>query len=148
MLGQFFYFISYPVFYGTIVLSIVWVLFFSRRKIFNFSLLFLSVFSSWVLSSALKFIFQISRPYEVLNVVPYVYEGGFSFPSSHAAMFGALTYCVFYLNKKAGYIFLVLTLVIGISRIVLGVHYPSDILAGFALGAFIGWFYVKVFNKL
>ena len=73
-----------------------------------------------------------------------VYAGGYSFPSGHAMgsmlIFGSLLIiCYQRLHSKllqfvTSMIFIILILVIGLSRIYLGVHYPSDILAGFVLG--------------
>ena len=82
----------------------------------------------------------VKRPRPDLMIVA---ETGYSFPSGHAmmslALFGILIYfaCRYIKNKPlkifvvAGLI--VLTILIGFSRIYLGVHYLSDVLAGFSL---------------
>lgn len=61
---------------------------------------------------------------------------GYSFPSSHstnaASMFGALAVC---LRKRwATVLAILIPLLTGISRIVVGAHYPTDVLAGWLLG--------------
>lgn len=104
----------------------------------------ISVIGGIVLSSLLKWGFSRPRP----DLVPHgtvVYTQ--SFPSGHA-MLSAVVYLTLgallarteakvavkvYLLACAG----VLTVVIGISRIYLGVHWPTDVLAGWAVGA--GW---------
>lgn len=62
---------------------------------------------------------------------------GYSFPSGHSSdamgLFGGLARC-----KKARWsvtLAVIMPLLVGISRIALGVHYPTDVLAGWALGA-------------
>ena len=64
---------------------------------------------------------------------------GFSFPSGHATN-SISTYAALGLNvgKKALKIFLFLMpVIIGLSRVALGVHYPTDILAGWAISALV-----------
>ena len=90
-----------------------------------------------ILNQLFKFILQRPRPTKnrIIN------ENGYSFPSGHSmismAFYGFLIYLIYkYVkNKKLKYISItlisILIIFIGISRIYLGVHYTSDILAGF-----------------
>ena len=58
-----------------------------------------------------------------------------SFPSDHAALFFALALGVFYVSKKWGAVlFAYITVAICLPRIYIGIHYPTDILSGGALG--------------
>ena len=92
-----------------------------------------------LLNTLIKIILKRPRP-EGFNII---IEKGFSFPSGHsmisAAFYGLLIYFAYkYIkNKKVKYIICttlsILILLIGISRIYLGVHYASDVLAGFVL---------------
>ena len=105
------------------------------------SLFFLiAVLGSSVFNMILKWIFHRTRP----TIHPIIQETGYSFPSGHSmvsfVMYGMLTYfLVLFLVKRSAKIitiifFSVLVLFIGISRIYLGVHYPSDVIAGFSAG--------------
>lgn len=92
-----------------------------------------------LLNVLLKELVQRPRPEDINLVV----ETGFSFPSGHSmvamAFFGLLVWLVWHYERDrtlrlaccAG--FLVIILLIGISRIYLGVHYASDVLAGFCI---------------
>jgi undecaprenyl-diphosphatase len=57
-----------------------------------------------------------------------------SFPSDHAAAAFAIAFAVLVFSRRAGIAFLVGAALIGISRIALGMHYPSDVLAGALVG--------------
>jgi undecaprenyl-diphosphatase len=59
-----------------------------------------------------------------------------SFPSDHAAMFFALATSIFFVSRSAGTLALLhALLVVSLPRVYMGMHYPTDILAGAALGA-------------
>ncbi|MFI8433512.1 phosphatase PAP2 family protein [Streptomyces sp. NPDC079020] len=58
----------------------------------------------------------------------------FSFVSDHATMAMAIGVGLFVANRKFGFVALGLALVEGFCRVYMGVHYPTDVIGGFALG--------------
>jgi len=58
-----------------------------------------------------------------------------SFPSDHAAAAFAIAFAVLAFSRRAGIGFLVVAALIALSRVALGMHYPSDVIAG----AVVGW---------
>jgi undecaprenyl-diphosphatase len=57
-----------------------------------------------------------------------------SFPSDHAAVAFAIAFAVLAFSRRGGVLFLAAAALIGLSRIALGMHYPSDVIAGAAVG--------------
>ena len=81
----------------------------------------------------LKNLIARTRPYEVVEGLERIIEAqtDYSFPSGHAgASFAAAVIFFIYLPKKFGVPALVLAFLISLSRLYVGVHYPTDILAG------------------
>jgi membrane-associated phospholipid phosphatase len=100
---------------------------------------------AWLVAKTLKIIIHTPRPFvEFSNISPLVPETGFAFPSGHATLYAALAVAIFLTHKKAGYVFMFFAFLIGIARIIVGVHFPLDILGGFALGAIIAYFLKNV----
>lgn len=117
--------------------------------------LMVAVCGSSIVVIALKYIVARPRPEGVFRAVG---EIGYSFPSAHAALsvalFGFLCYLLFYRTTNAtlrrlGVVFAAtLSFMIGFSRLYLGVHYLSDIVAGFAIGGVFLWLGILVANKI
>ena len=113
---------------------------FLRRKTRTAWLLIFAVVGGTVLSTALKSVFDRPRPDLMSSVRVFTA----SFPSGHATVSAVvyLTIGVLLANAAAEWRFRVfylglaifLTLLVGVSRIYLGVHYPTDVIAGWSLG--------------
>lgn len=57
-----------------------------------------------------------------------------SFPSAHATYAFSLAFAIFFHNRKWGSLLLVLAAAVSVSRVMAGVHYPSDVIGGAAVG--------------
>lgn len=131
---------------GTTVLALMTImgtafLLLSRQRAIA-AFMFLSILGGWLASTLLKIGIARPRP----DLVPHLVEvHDLSFPSGHA-MLSAVTYLTLgaLLSRAQQYretrIFLIssaifLTLIIGLSRIYLGVHFPTDVLGGWCAGA-------------
>jgi len=102
--------------------------------------LFIVVFGgaalAFVISQALNSLYPVARPFLALPGVNLLFEHGDydSFPSGHATVAFAIATAVFFYNKDLGRILALGALLVGLSRVVVGVHWPLDILGGLILG--------------
>lgn len=87
----------------------------------------------------LKETIQRLRPYDALgDVYQLVGSGGGSFPSNHALNNAAAAMICTLFYPRLAWLWWSVTILIGISRVYVGVHYPSDVLGGLAIGAIAG----------
>ena len=104
--------------------------------------IFFSIILAWPLISGIigKLIYR-HRPFEFGGVQEILFHRPtYSFPSDHAAALFAVTFSLFFSGyKKLGYIVLGVSLLITFFRVVTGIHFPTDILAGVAIGALSAW---------
>lgn len=125
---------------GLITIAIITfiILILNKRKLMG-SLVIINLATAGALNQLLKRIIQRPRPTEYRLIE----ENGYSFPSGHsmvsAAFYGFFIYLIFkYVKNKhvkciSITLLSILIVLIGTSRIYLGVHYTSDVLAGFLI---------------
>ncbi|MEK7498920.1 MAG: phosphatase PAP2 family protein [Patescibacteria group bacterium] len=120
-----------------LIISVVayWILQKSENQNAYRNLLFIfcvMVLSSFIFTEGIHYFWYRLRPFLALSSiqVPYLQAGSSSFPSGHTATYFALALGMYQFNKGIGRWYLVGAGLIAISRIVLGVHYPSDIIGG------------------
>ncbi len=96
--------------------------------------LWISLLASLAIAYLLKFSVQKPRPEQALGIAAAIRESGYSFPSAHAtAAFSALPALENYLGRLS-LAFQIIAFLIAFSRVYLGVHYLSDIIAGAIIG--------------
>lgn len=133
------------------IVSLSFLVIFKNKRYGGFVLL--NAFNIFILNFLLKLIFMRDRPYELM----IINESGYSFPSGHAmaalGFYGFIIYLLrhFNLNKKSKVIFSsllgILIILIGVSRIYLGVHYASDVLAGYMVSLAYLILYITFIKK-
>lgn len=112
-----------------------------REKLYLFWTTALSIaVARGVITEIIRFLYNRPRPFLTLSVSKLLSNGWFysdtewSFPSGHSAFFFAMATAIYFYHKKWGVWFFIAAILMNISRIVAGVHYPSDILGGAIIG--------------
>lgn len=116
------------------------------KQLKNYIIVYLS---SFIINDLfIKNIVKRDRPFiSNPDIIPLVNETSYSFPSGHAASsFVAATFLSLHYPKYRIPLF-VLAFLIAVSRVYVGVHYPTDVIAGACLGIAVGYFFYKIFKK-
>lgn len=145
-----------PVVVITILAMLVLYIYLRHKR----ELLFLAcvIAGSTLLNALIKLVFQRARP--TINRIIEV--SGYSFPSGHSmaafSLYGGLAFLIWkHVPTATGRVLMIIVsaifiLTIGMSRIYLGVHYPSDVVGGYFLsGCWLAvciWFYQRHLERL
>lgn len=94
-----------------------------------------ALFSRFLISSLIYFFYKEPRPANLTGTKTLIpVPSNPSFPSSHAAVFSAISFALFFFNINLAIIFLVLSVIMGVARVFCGVHWFHDIVGGFISG--------------
>ena len=129
---------------GGVVVAVIWWIWFRDEEKRQFVVVgvmtgFLGLVVARVLTHVIFRVRPLNNP-QLAFPIPCalsrkVFEGAGSFPSDHAVLFFALATGIFFASRRAGWLmFTYVSVVICLPRIYLGIHYPTDVLAGAAIG--------------
>jgi len=132
--------------YFLIVGFLLW-LFVSRWKERTYASLFVLltlILSRGILTEVIRFLYHRPRPFVLLEITSLIEQTDKgSFPSGHAAFYFALAAVFWTFNRRWGNYFFAGTILMGLARIFVGVHWPMDIIGG-ALVALVSVFIVRL----
>lgn len=126
--------------YSVLLLPVVFIAYWlsgvRHYRIMLISALFAFVLAE-VIGRLLGLLHENFQPFYYLQGVNQLIEHAVdnSFPSDHSLLFFSISVSFFYFKAHARYLWLLLAALVGISRIVVGVHYPFDVFVGASVGA-------------
>lgn len=107
-----------------------------------------ALLARYVVTELIRFLYNRPRPFEILDIHQLVnHAAGGSFPSGHAALSFAVATAISFYYPKTSILFFLAAVLIGIGRISAGVHWPSDILGGAAVGIGTAWIIRWIWQK-
>lgn len=133
-----------------VLISIISIVYWTLDKKFGEYIAY-AVLTSVLLNNTIKDIFKMKRPIgeEGIRTLREQTATGYSFPSGHtqsaSSFYGAMA---IYLKKRVMYIIAtVMIILVGFSRLYLGVHYPKDVIVGGILGVLTSLVCYKLYNR-
>ena len=129
-----------------ILLGISWTKGGKRGKIAVTGVILLIIVSDQTGYRLLKELFARPRPCDILTdvITPVGCTGTYSFPSNHALNNFAAAFFFYKLFPKLKWVLFITAGLVAISRVYLGLHYPSDIIGGALIGIVFGYIFSKL----
>jgi undecaprenyl-diphosphatase len=129
-----------------ILLGISWTKGGKRGKIAVIGVILLIIVSDQTGYRLLKELFARPRPCDILTdvITPVGCTGTYSFPSNHALNNFAASFFFYKLFPKLKWVLFITAGLVAISRVYLGLHYPSDIIGGALIGIVFGYIFSKL----
>ena len=118
-----------------------------KGRVVGTLLIFVLISSDLLSSAVIKPAIGRFRPCHLYeNIRLLVNCGGkYSFPSSHASNISAFAVLFSYFYRKGITVFLFIAVLVGFSRIYVGVHYPIDVFAGYVVGTSCALLIVRLY---
>lgn len=126
------------------------IVFREERKDHGFFVPLLSIgAASWfIVEMILKPLVSRARPAaEMGALIVGNPHADYSFPSGHATIAFAMALLLSRKEPRAGGLFYLLAILISFSRTYLGLHYPSDVIAGSLLGTLVSWLILRLLPR-
>lgn len=110
-------------------------------NIFVISKLILTPLTSFIVVSFFRKCIDAKRPYVKYNITPLVKKEkkGESMPSRHVFSITIIAMCWLYIYQPVGIVLLILTIILAAVRVIAGVHFIRDVIAGIAVGILCGF---------
>lgn len=129
-----------------LIVSVFFIALFSFTKIGRKGKIEMLLFSAitlpliYLVAMTIAFVYFDPRPFVVGHFIPLIpHDPDNGFPSDHTLLSSAIAMVVYVFNKKWGVVILILTAMIGISRVLAGVHHLADVIGSIFISAIVAF---------
>lgn len=103
---------------------------------------------SYLVSVIAGMLYSHPQPFALENITPLIaHEVDNSFPSHHTLLVAAIASVIYLYNRRVGSLLFLLALLVGMSRVLAGIHHPIDVVASILIAALVTWVVDRVYNK-
>lgn len=145
-------FFAYYLAFILVGIMVLYILFndhsFKEKIVTGVLILLAGLIARWGVTEPIRWLWNRPRPFLSHQVHQLLTENSYSFPSGHSTLFFAFSTIIYFHYKRLGIFFYIATICMTIARIMAGVHYPSDIVAGAVVGITCAWLTCKYLNPL
>lgn len=128
------------------VILFVWLFYKSDR--IRFIKMSLVLPASYLLGILARALYENPRPFVVENIQPLIeHSADNGFPSDHTLLVASIASVATFFDKKMGLILWVITILVGVSRVLARVHHPIDIVGSIAVSIIASWMIYFFLNK-
>ena len=120
----------------------------NRERIFVAAEMLLAfVVSRGILTTIIQYFVDRSRPFATLGFTPpFMPMTSGAMPSGHTTALFSIAFVMFTVDARWGAVYLVLSLLVGLGRVFVGVHWPLDVLVGILVGLASGFLVYKLLS--
>lgn len=119
-----------------------------RRYAFWLAKLALAIVLVTIIDQLINTLYPTDRPFIVNGVESLIsHEADSSFPSTHAAHAASLATFIFSLRRSWGVVAFLVAVLVGAGRVLVGLHFPVDVVAGFAIGVVVSSVVIKFWPR-
>ncbi len=121
-----------------------------RKRLFILTIITLPLI--YIVAKFLSLAYYDPRPFITNHIIPlFPHNPDNGFPSDHVLLSGAIATVIFYFNKKIGIFFFAMAILIGVARVLAGVHHSLDIFGSLIIAIVVSYLTYKFifsrFNK-
>lgn len=130
---------KYLIFIVALVAFVIWLSFARRQKTEVVIVGIITAIVAFILAKTGAALFSDPRPFVSDHVTPlFAYTADNGFPSDHTLLGMIITIAIMSVSRRWGVTLFILTIIVGASRVLAGVHHPVDIVGGIVFGALGG----------